>query len=208
MRQLLVRRSLVELLVVIAIIGILIALLLPAVQGIDHLLGALACESVVGGGWAVWRHGYVARVTEAIDIGLPADRIDAFMRVASFSGFEILPQPPGRWPKLLHRETGIQIDVLPEGARPGTPARMAPTTIRHPKEMGAAGHQLQYIDLPSLVELKLAAGRSKDESDVVELLKVNLKQVDAIRRHLQNVNPDYVTAFDRQLVRAQEDQER
>ena len=50
------------------------------------------CVSVLAGGWAVWRHGYVGRVTEHVDIALPADRIDAFLRVAAVSGFEVLAQ--------------------------------------------------------------------------------------------------------------------
>ena len=32
------------------------------VKAIDHLLGVLGCEAVVAGGWAVWHHGYVARL--------------------------------------------------------------------------------------------------------------------------------------------------
>jgi hypothetical protein len=33
------------------------------VKAIDHLLEALKCEAVVAGGWAVWHHGYFARMT-------------------------------------------------------------------------------------------------------------------------------------------------
>ena len=37
------------------------------IQAIDYLLQALQIESVLGGGWAVWRHGYVGRVTRDVD---------------------------------------------------------------------------------------------------------------------------------------------
>src|SRR5687767_10326789 len=84
------------------------------VRSVDHVLAAMQCESVVGGGWAVWRHGFVGRLTYDLDIVLPADRIDEFLRVASVSGFEVLPQPPGRWPKVMHKETSIKVDILPE----------------------------------------------------------------------------------------------
>src|SRR5689334_7565446 len=73
-----------------------------AVKAVDHLLGVLHCSSVLGGGWAVWRHGYVGRVTQDLDIALPADRIDEFLRTASVAGFDILPVQPGRWPEVLH----------------------------------------------------------------------------------------------------------
>src|SRR5260370_14449625 len=86
------------------------------VKAVDHLLQAIGCEAVLGGGWAVWRHGYIGRVTQDLDIALPADHIDAFLQAASVSGFEVLSVPPGRWPKVLHKDTGIQVDILPEGA--------------------------------------------------------------------------------------------
>ncbi|MCH8830965.1 MAG: hypothetical protein IID45_15440 [Planctomycetes bacterium] len=52
--------------------------------------------------------------------------------------------------------------------------------------------------------LKLAAGRARDEGDVVELLRVNADQADAIRQYLSQIHADYVRAFDRLLQRAQE----
>ena len=106
------------------------------VQSIDRVLQAIGAEAVLGGGWAVWRHGYTARVTQGLDIALPAGQVEEFLRVAAFSGFEVLPQPAGRWPKLSHKETGIRVDILPEGARPGTASKPAPTTIPHPTAMG------------------------------------------------------------------------
>jgi hypothetical protein len=177
------------------------------VRAVDHLLQVTQSEAVLGGGWAVWRHGYVGRVTQDLDIALAAERIDDFLRAAAVSGFDVLPRPEGRWSKLLHKETGIEVDVLPEGGRPGTASRPAPTTIPHPAAMGAAGPVLRYITLPSLIELKLAAGRARDESDVVELIRANLDQVAAIRHHLAPVHADYLAAFDRMLERAQEQAE-
>ena len=124
--------------------------------------------------------------------------------MASVAGFEVLPQPIGRWPKLRHRETGVQVDILPEGERPGTVSNPAPTTIRHPLAMGAGEQTLEYISLPCLIELKLAAGRVRDEADVTELIRVNLSQIEAIRQHLAGIHTDYVQAFDRLLKRARE----
>jgi hypothetical protein len=166
------------------------------VQALDQVLHACDCESVVGGGWAVWRHGYVGRVTQDIDIAVPKDRIDDFLQAASVSGFDVLAQPEDHWPKLRHRETGIDVDVLPEGGRPGTTARPAPTTpapttIPHPKSMGAVRGMLKYISLPSLIELKLAACRLRDEADVVELLRENQDRIEEVRHHLQTVHAQY-----------------
>ncbi len=105
----------------------------------------------------------------------------------------------------MHKETGIQVDILPEGERPGTPSKPAPTTLPHPSALGAAGATLRYIALPGLIELKLAAGRGRDESDVIELLRANPDQVLVVRQHLASVHSDYVTEFDRLRQRAREE---
>jgi hypothetical protein len=76
----------------------------------------------------------------------------------------------------------VTIDILPEGTTPGTPSKPAPTVIPHPARLGACGDRLRYADLPGLVELKLAAGRARDESDIVELIRANPDQIDVIRQ--------------------------
>ena len=176
------------------------------VKAIDQVLKVAGCEAVLAGGWAVWRHGYVGRVTQDVDIALAADRIEEFLRVASVSGFESVPVAAGRWPKLRHKETGIEVDLLPEGGRPGTSSHLAPTTIPHPRELGAAGNVLRYARLASLMELKLAAGRARDDADIVELIRVNPDQVEVVRQHLGKVHADYAEKFD-QLVRRANEQE-
>lgn len=177
------------------------------VRAIDRVLKAIDCEAVVGGGWAVWRHGFVNRVTQDIDIVLPLDRVDDFLQTASVSGFQILPQIPGRWPKVHHKESDVQVDILPEGERPGTPPDLAPTTIPPPGKLGAAGARLRYVGLPALVELKIAAGRLKDKSDVVELIRGNQQQLDIIRDHLSSVHEMYVREFDELVVEARKEGE-
>jgi hypothetical protein len=169
------------------------------VRALDDVLRACDCEAVIGGGWAVWRHGYIGRVTQDIDIAVPSDKLDDFLKTASVSGFEVLAPPAGRWPKLQHKDTGIDVDILPEGGRPGVAARPAQTTIAHPREMGATRGMLKYMSLPSLVELKLAAGRLRDEADVVELARENRDQLNAVREHLAGVHPQYLARFEELL---------
>ena len=179
-----------------------------AVRAIDHLLQATKCEAVLGGGWAVWHHGFAERLTQDLDIALPAGRVDEFLQVASVSGFIIVPRAKGRWPKLVHKETGVKVDIRPEGGRPPTASKPAPTTIPSPRRMGARGSILRYMSLNSLVELKLAAGREKDKADVIVLLLANQEKIDALRQHLTAVHPHYVTALDGliQSAREQEDE--
>jgi hypothetical protein len=108
---------------------------------------------------------------------------------------------------MIHKETGIKVDILPEGGRPGTKERPAPTTIPHPAQMGAAPGDLTYIAFPSLIELKIAAGRARDEADVVELIRANPNRVEEVRQHLLRVHRDYVTAFDHWVERARTQQD-
>ena len=178
------------------------------VHAIDHVLASMGCPAVLGGGWAVWRHGYVGRVTQDIDIVLPAVRIDEFLRVAGVSGFEVLTVPAGIWPKVRHKDTGIQVDILPEGERPGTKSQPAPTTIPHPSFLGAMPGKLKYVSLPALVELKLAAGRARDEGDIVELIRANPGEVGMIQRHVQGVHADYAAALAILIQRAQEQEQK
>lgn len=174
------------------------------VKALDQVLAACDCEAVVGGGWAVWRHGYVGRVTQDVDIVLPANKVDEFKKVAAVTGFDVLTEPAGRWPKLRHRETDIEVDVLPEGGRPGVAAKPAPTTIPHPRAMGAARGELRYASLASLVELKLAAGRLRDEADVLELIRQNPDQIDALRSHLHLAHAQYAARFEELLAQRDE----
>lgn len=170
------------------------------VRAIDRVLAACDCEAVVGGGWAVWRHGYVGRITQDIDIVLPKSSVAQFLLSAAVAGFEVLSSPESHWPKLRHKETGIDVDILPEGGRPGTATRPAPSTIPHPTRMGASRGILRYISLNSLIELKLAAGRLRDEADVVELLRENRDRIDEIREHLKSVPPSYAARVEELLA--------
>lgn len=170
------------------------------VHAIDRVLAACDCEAVVRGGWAVWRHGYVGRITQDIDIALPQASVTPFLQAASVAGFEVLSPPESHWPKLRHKETGIDVDILPEGGRPGTVSRPAPSTIPHPAKMGASRGILRYISLNSLIELKLSAGQLRDEADVVELLRENRERIDEIHEHLRSVHPQYATRFEQLLT--------
>jgi hypothetical protein len=174
------------------------------IRALDRLLQLTQGEAVVAGGWAVWRHGYVGRVTQDVDIVVPAALVEELLRVAAVSGFETLPVHAGIWPKLHHSESDVTVDILPEGATPGTPSRPAPTAIPHPSRLGAQAGALKYIDLAGLIELKLAAGRARDESDVVELILANPNQVDAIRQHLGEVHEHYLKRFDELVARAED----
>ena len=178
------------------------------VHDVDRVLGAINAPSVLAGGWAVWRHGYAARMTQDVDIVLAAKQLDHFLQTASVVGFRVLSTKEGGWPKVHHKSTDITVDILPEGGRPGVPTRLAPTLIRHPAEMGGTEAKLHYIALSALIELKLAAGRARDDNDVIELIRSNSTVADEIRSHLAAIHVAYVAQFDALAKRAAEDDQR
>ena len=71
--------------------------------------------------------------------------------------------------------------------------------------MGAIRGKLRYSSLSSLIELKLAAGRLRDEADVLELARENRDQIDNIRRHLGAANSQYLDQFDELRMEIKED---
>jgi hypothetical protein len=179
-----------------------------AIKDLQRLLIAADAVAVVAGGWAVWRHGYAGRVTEDVDIVVAADRLNRLAELASAFGFEAFDPPIGRWPKMVHQSTGIDVDILPEAGIPGTPGRPAPVPIRHPGDYyptpSIAG-TLPFITLPGLIELKLGAGRAKDIADIVELIKQHRSDLETIQNHLASIHPTYVTRFQDLVQEAQQE---
>lgn len=145
------------------------------IRDLERLLQLTQTLAVVAGGWAVWRHGFAGRVTQDVDLVVPQDKIEKLIQASTLCGFDYR-QPPagaGRWPKLVHRETLIDVDLLPEGGIPGTPTHPAPIAIKHPSSYDAAQGSLEYISLGGLIELKLGASRAKDIADIIELIKAH-----------------------------------
>ena len=175
------------------------------IADLERLLIATSTSAVVAGGWAVWRHGYVGRVTQDVDIVVPCAAIEDLLRTAPLCGFTVLHAPDGHWPKLEHRDTGIEVDFLPEAAFPGTAARKAPVAIRHPDMYGAESGRLTYATLESLFELKLGAHRAKDLADLVELIKVNEQQMPRVTQAINKIDGGYAAEL-AQLIRQAQDE--
>ena len=175
------------------------------IRDLERLLAATATQAVVAGGWAVWSHGYVGRVTQDVDIVIPAISQEALLSIAPVCGFDVLRGGPGSWPKLIHRETSIEADLLPEGGIPGTAARPAPKPIRHPSDYGALPGGLRFIALAGLFELKLGAHRAKDIADLVELIKVNPEQLNDLRLQLNRIHPSYSAELEELIQQSREE---
>lgn len=175
----------------------------------ERLLQLTHTLAVVAGGWAVWRYGFAGRVTQDVDLVVPKDKIEALIQASTQCGFDYLQPPAGCWPKLVHRETLIDVDLLPEGGIPGTPSRPAPIAIKHPSFYEAYEDSLEYISLSGLIELKLGASRAKDIADIVELIKSQRAHHDSwqhVATHLADTHASYSQRFRELMEQAQEEE--
>jgi hypothetical protein len=151
------------------------------VRAIDRILQAQNTPALHCGDWAVWRYGYPRRISDDLDIILPEASAAEFVRVACATGF--VDVTAGRCArKLVHCNTQVQVDVLPG---------------RKFSAVATEGLRLQFIDLPTLVVMKLAADRSCDRSDVVELILANPEQIRNLRARAADLGHEYTVLFDR-----------
>ena len=165
------------------------------IRDIERMLVATDQLAIVAGGWAVWHHGYVGRVTQDVDIVVSAEGSVELLKCARLFGFRVLIAPSGRWPKLVHEETQIEVDFLPEFEYPGTPSHRAPIPIGHPTDYTAKAGSLTFIGLSALFELKIGAHRAKDIADLIELVKSNRPKLEEIGQYLASKHPRYAEKF-------------
>lgn len=161
-----------------------------ALVALEKLATEQGIPIAIVGGLAAIRYGYPA-VTEDIDVAIGQTNLEKLIRVASDYGFVVAWQAESGWHTLEHGD--VEINIVPEG---GKAKNSAPTTIPGPPELGV-NEGLGYASLPSWMELKISAGRRKDQAHVVEVLKVSdAATIATIRSHLLTVQQDYVQIFD------------
>ena len=165
------------------------------IQDLERMLVATEQPALVAGGWAVWHHGYVGRITQDVDIVVSAIGSIEFLKCAPMFGFQVLTAPAGRWPKLIHQQSQIEVDFLPEAEFPGTPSHRAPIPIGHPMDYAAKVGCLTFIDIAPLFELKIGAHRAKDIADLIELVKANGSKLEEIAQYLSQKHPSYAEQF-------------
>ncbi len=143
-----------------------------ALHRIAQRLKALEIPYVVVGGMALFRHG-LRRFTEDVDILVTKDGLKQIHERLDGLGYV----PP--FPKSKHLrdvELGVKIEFLTTGDFPGD-GKKKPVSFPDPSTVVFESDGINYVNLPKLVELKLASGmtspgRLKDLADVLELTKI------------------------------------
>ena len=127
----------------------------------------------VCGGMALVAHGY-QRTTVDVDVLLTPEGLVAAHRALDALGYV----PPFAGSKNLRAgDTKVRIEFLVAGQYPGD-GKPSPVPFPDPAAVSVDIDGIRYLNLPTLVDLKLASGmtggvtRLKDLADVVELIRL------------------------------------
>ena len=141
----------------------------------SRLAERLKAESIpyaVLGGMALGEHGYV-RMTDDVDIVVTRVGLETF--AAKCVGRGYVPAFPGATRAFRDVETGVRIEMLVTGEYPGD-GKPKPVAFPDPAKASMDVDGIRVIELPRLIELKLASGmttpdRLRDLADVQELIR-------------------------------------
>jgi len=120
------------------------------------------------GGMAVNAHHY-KRTTGDVDVLLNPKGFANFCQLFVPKHYLMVP---GRSRRFVDRMNNVGLDILVTGRFPGS-GKPGPIAFPEPAEVCETIERCQVVDLPTLIQLKLAARRYRDFSDVVELIRFN-----------------------------------
>jgi hypothetical protein len=143
------------------------------------------------GGMALNAHRY-QRMTTDVDVLLTPEGLAAFREKHIEMHYQQLPKRPRRF---VDRANGVTIDVLVTGLFPGT-GQPGPIPFPDPATVGKAIDRIRYVDLKTLIELKLAARRWRDFADVVELIRFNHLDESFLKQLHPSVHADFVECLE------------
>jgi len=145
----------------------------------------------VMGGMALNAHRY-ERTTKDVDILLDRAGFETFCQKFVGKNYDRVPKRPRRF---VDRLNGVTLDILVTGLFPGT-GKPGPIAFPHPMGVSQEIDTFQFVNLPTLVQLKLAARRWRDFADVVELIRYNNLDEPFMQKLHPSVRKDYVECLE------------
>lgn len=139
---------------------------------ITKRLEELNIPYAVVGGMALFAHGF-RRYTEAVDILVTSEGLKRLHEELEGRGYA----PPFTKSKHLRdTETHVKIEFLTTGGYPGD-GKPKPVSFPDPDSAAEVIDDIRYVNLPKLIELKLASGmtsayRMRDLSDVQDIVRM------------------------------------
>jgi hypothetical protein len=143
-----------------------------ALRRITERLSELHIPYAIAGGMAMFFHGF-RRFTEDIDILVTRAGLEQLHQELEGLGY-VAVFPGSR--NLRDAASGVRIEFLVTGDYPGD-GKPKPVAFPDPAQSGVERDGIRCLNLPTLVELKLASGltapgRLKDLADVQELIRL------------------------------------
>ncbi len=123
---------------------------------------------VIVGGMAVFAHEH-RRATNDVDVLLTQQGFDEFCRRYVPKNYEQSPKGRRRY---IDKTSTISVDFVLTGLYPGR-GQPGPIAFPDPSSVRELVDEVYVLDLPTLVQLKLAARRWQDFADVVALIREN-----------------------------------
>ena len=162
-----------------------------ALRRVVNRLKRAGIPYAIMGGMAVNAHKYV-RTTGDVDLLLTPEGFEEFQRRYVTKNYR---RVEGRDRRFVDRINNVGIDFLLTGRYPGSGVP-GPIRFPDPEQVGEPIDRATVVNLPTLVELKLAARRHRDFGDVVELIRFNdLDESFADRLH-PSVRGDYIECLE------------
>ena len=162
-----------------------------ALREIARRLDAIGIPYAVVGGMALFHHG-LRRFTEDVNILVTKGDLKRIHHQLDGQGY--LP-PHSQSKHLRDTELGVKIEFLTTGEFPGD-GKSKPVAFPDPSTVSVVAGGVRYVNLPTLIELKLASGmtapgRRKDLADVQELIKV----LNLSKEFAEKLNPYVVNMY-------------
>src|SRR5262249_22108099 len=145
----------------------------------------------VVGGMALAAHHH-RRATVDVDILLTARGLAEFERrfVPKNYGKTL-----GRPRRFVDKVNQVSLDILVTGRFPGS-GQPGPIAFPDPMANSQEFQEVRVVDLPTLIQLKLAARRWKDFADVVELIRHNHLDESFVEKLHSSVRNDYLECLE------------
>ena len=158
---------------------------------VAELLKRANIEYAIVGGMAVNAHHH-ERTTKDVDFLLSATGLQSLRQLGASAGFEPVPGRPRRFVDLA---TGVTFDVLIAGHFPGS-GLPGPIAFPDPSSVGQMIDDFCVVDLPTLIQLKLASRRYQDFADVVNLIRANQLQKSFQDKLHESVRRDFIECLE------------
>jgi hypothetical protein len=145
----------------------------------------------VMGAMAVNLHG-ARRTTDDVDVLLTPEGLERFRSEVAPKFYKPVEGRPRRFEE---RKTGVRLDCLVTGHFPGR-GKPGPFAFPDPSEVGQEIERIRVVNLPQLIQLKLAARRYYDFGDVVFLIRVHNLDESFLPQLHPSVHRDFIECLE------------